>query len=118
MRRRQAVCSIAAALLGFVVSQASLGQNAAGREHHYRLIDLGTFGGPHGQVNSGSIVINKHREVAGGASTFDFPFCFYVHSFRWRDGKLIDLGTSPAAITVLPMESTTLAQSVAYPKTV
>ena len=103
MRLRQFVCSITIALFGFVVSQASLAQITAGPSHHYQLIDPGTFGGPHSQVNSGSIVINKHGAVAGGASTsdpdpnctFDFPFCFYVHSFRWRNGKLTDLGTLP-----------------------
>jgi probable HAF family extracellular repeat protein len=103
MRLRKGVRSISVVLLSFVVSQASLGQNGASDQHHYRLIDLGTFGGPHGQVNSFSIVINKHGVVACGASTsdpdpdctFDFPFCFYFHSFRWRNGKLIDLGTLP-----------------------
>jgi len=78
-------------------------QRSPGDHHRYKLIDMGTFGGPHGQVNSFSIVINKHGEVAGGASTsdpapdcaFDFPFCFYFHAFRWRNGKLTDLGTLP-----------------------
>jgi|SRR5581483_981625 len=94
---------IVLALLAIIWVPKLSAQRNPEHHHRYKLVDMGTFGGPHGQVNSFSIVINKHGVVAGGASTtdpdpdcsFDFPFCFYFHAFRWRNGKLIDLATLP-----------------------
>jgi probable HAF family extracellular repeat protein len=76
------------------------------RDHsRYKLIDLGTFGGPHGygSVNGdGFSLINNSGVVASFADTalpdpnapnhcFD-PDCFLAHAFRWKDGVLTDLG--------------------------
>jgi len=70
---------------------------------HYTLVDIGAFGGPHSQVNFNSRVINSPGTVVGGASTavpdplctFDAPYCFYMHAFRWKNGVETDLGTLP-----------------------
>jgi probable HAF family extracellular repeat protein len=77
------------------------------KEHrHYRLIDLGTLGGPHsyGSVNGdGFQLLNNAGEVASYADTaapdphapdscFDPPGCFLGHAFRWKDGVIADLG--------------------------
>ena len=56
MKLRRIICLIAVTLLGFILSQTSFAYEAPRPRHHYKVIDLGTFGGPHGQVNSGSIV--------------------------------------------------------------
>jgi probable HAF family extracellular repeat protein len=73
------------------------------KHKHYTLVDIGTFGGPHSQVNGNSRVINSAGTVAGGASTavpdpictFDAPFCFYFHALTWKNGVVTDLGTLP-----------------------
>jgi probable HAF family extracellular repeat protein len=78
-----------------------------GTEHrHYKLIDLGTLGGPHsyGSVNGdGFQLLNNAGEVASYADTsaadpnapnscFDPPGCLLGHAFRWKDGVMADLG--------------------------
>src|SRR5712692_3092591 len=64
--------------------------------HHYKLIDIGTFGGPQssvtGEGNGGSRVLNNHGTLTGYADTStpdpfpDFCFnedCFVTHAFQW-----------------------------------
>ena len=76
------------------------------RAPKYVIRDLGTFGGPNSYYYSQPIVavVNNHGTVVGGADTTehdpDDPSCFgnaclAVHAFRWRNGKLRDLGTLP-----------------------
>lgn len=69
----------------------------------YKLIDLGTFGGPASYLTNGfDGILNHHGTVAGWADTstpdpdptFCFNFdCFVSHSFRWKNGRLTDLGS-------------------------
>jgi len=75
---------------------------------HYKLIDLGTFGGPHsyGSVNGeGFSLLNNSGTVASYAdfsvadpnasfSCFD-PDCLQAHAAQWRDGVITDLGALP-----------------------
>ncbi len=78
-------------------------QNHPAKHKHYTLVDIGTFGGPHSQVNFGTRVMNSRGTVAGSASTsipdpicgFDYPYCFYEHALKWQKGVLTDLGTVP-----------------------
>src|SRR5215472_8077534 len=73
-------------------------QEHAARYHHYKLIDLGTFGGPASYLtdpgNGRSVlVINNQGMVAGRASTstpdpnapncLDVD-CYLAHAFRWN----------------------------------
>jgi probable HAF family extracellular repeat protein len=72
---------------------------------HYKLVDLGTLGGPHsyGSINGdGFQLLNNSGVVASYADTsvpdpnapnlcFD-PDCFVAHAFRWKDGVMTDLG--------------------------
>jgi probable HAF family extracellular repeat protein len=76
-----------------------------GHKHHYRLIDLGTLGGPigYGSVNGeGFQLLNNSGVVASFADTplpdpnsayfcYD-PDCYQGHAFRWKDGVMTDLG--------------------------
>jgi probable HAF family extracellular repeat protein len=72
------------------------------RYHHYKLIDLGTFGGPASYFNLGAGIINQMGTAVGWADTLapdPFPaFCFVSdcqvsHAFQWRNGApLTDLG--------------------------
>ena len=80
------------------------------QNHHprYRLVDLGTFGGPQSYVNipdlSYARVLNNRGVVAGEADTStpdpfpDFCWnddCFAAHAFRWKNGAKQDLGVLP-----------------------
>src|SRR5262249_41510348 len=75
------------------------------QEHaHYKLIDLGTFGGPNSYYNFSTHVINNHGVVAGYADTPmpdpfpDFCFngdCYVSHALQWQNGIVTDLGALP-----------------------
>jgi len=83
---------------------------AAQEQHtHYRLIDLGTFGGPGSGVNldKGSGASNN-RGMAVGAEQTSIPIppnsneysCgapFVNHAFEWQNSVVTDLGTLSAA---------------------
>jgi probable HAF family extracellular repeat protein len=74
------------------------------KHHHYKLIDIGTFGGPYSIFNNPSYrVLNKRGTAVGLADTSIpdpyFPNCFYDclidHGFAWANGVKTDLGTLP-----------------------
>jgi probable HAF family extracellular repeat protein len=72
------------------------------QHHHYKLIDLGTLGGPNSFYFSAPVVesVNNKGKVAGAADTSaPDPSCFVdcniLHAFEWQDGVLTDLGTLP-----------------------
>jgi probable HAF family extracellular repeat protein len=76
-------------------------QQQARKHQRYKLIDLGTFGGPHSNFNGGSRIINRKGTAVGGASTstpdplclFDFPNCFVYHAGKYENGSFYDLGS-------------------------
>jgi probable HAF family extracellular repeat protein len=80
------------------------------RHTHYKVIDVGTFGGPHSQFNGGSRVLNQKGTAVGAASTLipdpvcqsDFPYCFVFHGFRYQNNTLTDLGTLPGGPNSFP----------------
>jgi probable HAF family extracellular repeat protein len=86
------------------------GQLAA-QHTQYKLIDLGTFGGPAsiiaptdfgGPENPGRGLTNTGVIVGAAETTLPDPFapnycgapCLVVHAFVWKDGALTDLGTT------------------------
>jgi probable HAF family extracellular repeat protein len=83
-------------------------RHAAQEQARYKLIDLGTLGGPtsYGSVNGpGSQILNDAGTVSASADTsipdpnapnlcFN-PDCFLTHAFRWQNGVLTDLGALP-----------------------
>jgi probable HAF family extracellular repeat protein len=91
-----------------IMAQTSVHQGVVNhrktKHHRYKLLDLGTFGGPQSYVNipiSYAQVVNNRGTVAGWADTAasdpnpDFCFdedCFVAHPFRWRNGVKTDLG--------------------------
>ena len=78
---------------------------AAQKHHHYKPIDVGTFGGPSSYVSVPlpTNVMNKNGTLAGWADTpaadsFPPPFClnpdcFVSHALKWDSGVSTDLGS-------------------------
>src|SRR5712692_8075844 len=77
----------------------------AAQHTRYKLIDIGTFGGPASYFSAGDVgelVLNDRGMLAGAADTatpdpdcLNGGDCFVTHAFRWQDGDLTDLGTLP-----------------------
>ena len=64
----------------------------------YKVIDLGTFGGPTSGYTFGAVIINGRGTVVGVADTSIFDencSCYEAHGFQWEKGILTDLGTLP-----------------------
>lgn len=84
---------------------------AAAQQPRYKLIDLGTLGGPNSSVpgvfaeisnaGGGAQVVSDRGTVTGTAdtSTIDplcyFDDCLYPNTFQWRDGAISSLGALP-----------------------
>jgi probable HAF family extracellular repeat protein len=77
----------------------------AAQHTRYKLIDIGTFGGPSSSfVGVGAHSLNNSGTATGFAETpvtdpfapnCFFPDCFVVHTFFFQKGVLTDLGTLP-----------------------
>jgi probable HAF family extracellular repeat protein len=77
--------------------------------HHYKLIDMGTFGGPSSYFFNGmdGILIGQGTAVGwADTSTPDpfpaFPFNpdgYVSHAFQWRAGNLADLGALTSGVS-------------------
>jgi probable HAF family extracellular repeat protein len=93
------------ATVAMLVMAAIPGRAAAHQHHHYKLIEVATFGGPNfitnfiGLQNS---LLSKSGRLVGGADTpvvdpfcFDGQDCFVEHAFDFHDGVLTDLGALP-----------------------
>jgi len=80
-----------------VIQSAS--QTPSSTHLRYRLVDLGTFGGPNSSETVEFPYINATGMVVGFADTPAAdptnPGGFLPHAFRWQDGVLTDLGTIP-----------------------
>ena len=85
-----------------VAQEDTIQQNK--RHHHYKLIDLGTFGGPASSTDDELQVLDSRGIVTGSADTSipNHPnaclFCgdpFITRAFQWRNGFLNDLGALP-----------------------
>jgi probable HAF family extracellular repeat protein len=102
MKSRKLMFVIVAALSIALVLPVQL----AAQHTRYKLVDLGTLGGPNSQVNgSPPPMINNRGVVAGSAETAD-P-CSYLGgliapAFRWEDGLLNNLGLLPGGCFSLP----------------
>jgi probable HAF family extracellular repeat protein len=106
MRSRELARIAATAVAGLSISlQLAAQQHPLAQHHQYKLIDIGTFGGPNSRVPLGEFVlvfpavINNHGAVVGGADTsspdpycLDGAECYVAHAFQWDAGIRADLG--------------------------
>jgi probable HAF family extracellular repeat protein len=118
MKSVKRACITATALLAMLTIPVRLAaqdkQDHNDKHHHYKLIDLGTFGGPSAYLcndptNGGGAcgVLNNRGTVVGAADTSipnpNYPnvclICpldpYILHAFQWQDGSLTDLGALP-----------------------
>jgi uncharacterized membrane protein len=103
--------SLCAALALPFASSAQEQKEKKNEHHHYKLIDVGTLGGPN-SFFSGPIlqILNNRGMFAVIANTpaanpnpgcnipFNLPDCFVEHAAVWHDGTLIDLGVFPGGV--------------------
>jgi probable HAF family extracellular repeat protein len=84
-------------------AQNNSSQNQTPKHHIYKLIDLGTLGGPNAGIN-GPLVpsMSNSGMYAGQAETATpdpFPYCnpdcLVQHAMKWQNGAVTDLGTLP-----------------------
>ena len=89
-----------ALMCALAVPTVGLGQ----QHHHYKLIDVGTLGGPNSFVHGTTQSVTNHGTLVGAADTptpDPKPPClicvssFITHAFQWRAGVLTDLGAFP-----------------------
>jgi probable HAF family extracellular repeat protein len=99
------------ATLAVTIGLEAQGNTQGGKHHKYRLIDMGTLGGPMGYINSqgnGGPYINSAGAVVGVAQTTvsipsqNNPYaCFpgpnVNHAILWRNGHSVELPTLPPA---------------------
>jgi probable HAF family extracellular repeat protein len=107
MKSRTLTCVIAMTLfaaLSIPTGVAVQGQPQNKQQPRYKLVDLGTFGGPTSAVPILEQVVNGRGALVGQADTpTPDPFapncfnddCYVSHAFQWQSGVQTDLGTLP-----------------------
>jgi len=106
MKSRQLTCITA--IIVFVALAVPI--QLAAQQSRYKLIDIGTFGGPSSTVPGPSVVIVSNRGAIVGAAdtpTSDSPDCFFddcfiQHGFTWQKGVMTDLGALPGGNSSFP----------------
>lgn len=82
-----------------VVAQANSTVQPSTSQLRYRFVDLGTFGGHNSGVDGGTVVVNRHNVVVGGADTAEpcpyAPDLPISPAFRWENGKKAPLALLP-----------------------
>jgi probable HAF family extracellular repeat protein len=92
---RIALTAVGASLAVLAGGTKLAAQEQQTKHSHYRVIDLGTLGGPTSGFNFNSRIINWKGAAVGVADTAVFDpncGCYVAHGFKWEDRALTDLG--------------------------
>jgi probable HAF family extracellular repeat protein len=109
MKSRRLICVAATTLALIGLSLPLAAQENHASHHRYKLVDLGTLGGPDSTIFGITGPLNNRGMVSSCATTsvpdpgfpninpyFTAPGDSYIqHAFLWQDGDLSDLGTLP-----------------------
>jgi len=110
MQDRKFILAITVAVVTFltvplgIAAQDATTQAKKAQHHHYKLIDMGTFGGPSSYLAVDSHVLTDRSVLVGWEYTAapESQFCFSPtqdgfaqHAFRWRGGTVTDLRALP-----------------------
>lgn len=95
-------------LLSVLAPHGTFAEECRTEHPRYKLVDLGTFGGPASYFSNGlDGILNDRGTAVGFANTPDpdpfnpfcvAPNCFATHAFRVQRGEVSDLGTLPGGI--------------------
>jgi probable HAF family extracellular repeat protein len=96
------MCAIAA----LMIPMRTNAQSDTGKHHHYKAIDVGTFGGPNSSFllpsPTGRVLSNNGTAVGGADTSTPDPLCLYFNSdcyvskgFTWQDGLATKLDALP-----------------------
>ena len=103
MKSAKLLCVVVTALFAVLMLPVRL----AAQHTPYKLIDLGTFGGPNSFFAGPFPPAEDVNDAGTAIGTADtsirdpfFPFCFtddcfVSHAFKWQNGTLTDLGVLP-----------------------
>ena len=115
MKSRNFILAITIAVLSVLIvptvhsAQDDAAKGKKARHHHYKLIDMGTFGGPNSNPAQ-DFSLNQRGVMVGWSATpnpttptsnpivcggVDGSVPFITVSFQWQDGILTDLGALP-----------------------
>ena len=106
------ICSLCAVLaLPFASSAQNSEAESKPKHHHYKVVDLGTLGGPQSFLNEGgppnypstSVLASSGAVTGISDTTTPDPFnplcygpdCDVMYAFRWHDGVQTNLGVLP-----------------------
>jgi probable HAF family extracellular repeat protein len=106
-----------------MAAQDNLTENHKAKHRTYKLIDLGTLGGPNSffpAPPTGFLLTNRGLAVAGADTTTPDPYapncwvlnCLIDHAFSWHDGVKTDLGALSGVNNSLPFATNTRGQTI------
>jgi len=108
MRSRFLTFATAVSLLAALAFPIPLSaqQRPNARQPRYKLVDLGTLGGPNSVVNGSAPPMLNNKGVVAGQADTSTP-CAYLGgfvspAFKWEKGELINLGLLPGGCSSLP----------------
>src|SRR5664279_5707157 len=119
----KSVVSLFAALampIGMAAQNIPLPNNQP-KHHKYKLVDLGTLGGPNSFISPGSTVLTNGGSLVGEADlTTPDPYapnclqfsCLVNHGFSWKNGVKTDMGALPGVNSSYPFVMNARGQAV------
>jgi probable HAF family extracellular repeat protein len=105
-----------------MAAQENIPPHHKAKHHTYRLIDLGTLGGPQSFIPApptGIELTSRGRAIAEADTTTADPYapnclidCLVNHAISWKDGAKADLGALPGVNSSIPFAANTHGQTV------